>query len=105
MDPVHDPPRKIGSICPPLFVHAFIPHFGNAHETGKSKLRPAGPRPPRFAGGPGPTAVDAVMSSRHRAARLAFALFVITTGVNLQAPLYAAMARQDGVGLTATTVA
>ncbi|MCW5287183.1 MFS transporter [Verminephrobacter eiseniae] len=45
------------------------------------------------------------MNSRHRAARLAFALFVITTGVNLQAPLYAAMARQDGVGLTATTVA
>src|SRR6218665_379844 len=120
--PGERPPRKMGSICPPRFVHAFIHHLGTTHETGKSNLRPASQPPSRqrcdllrMADMPGrcrcclrspaPTAVDAVMNSRHRAARLAFALFVITTGVNLQAPLYAAMARQDGVGLTATTVA
>ncbi len=45
------------------------------------------------------------MSGRRHAALLAFALCVITTGVNLQAPLYATYARQDGYGLTATTIA
>jgi MFS family permease len=45
------------------------------------------------------------MIDRRHPARLAFALCVITTGVNLQAPLYAAYARQDGVGLMATTLA
>jgi len=45
------------------------------------------------------------MTTRHSAARLAFALCVITTGVNLQAPLYAAYARLDGYGVMATTIA
>ncbi len=36
---------------------------------------------------------------------LAAALCVMTTGVNLQAPLYAAYARADGVGVMATTIA
>lgn len=36
---------------------------------------------------------------------LAAALCVMTTGVNLQAPLYAAYARADGVGVMATTLA
>lgn len=43
--------------------------------------------------------------SRALAAQLAFALCVITAGVNLQAPLYAAYARADGAGVMATTVA
>jgi len=42
---------------------------------------------------------------RQQAACLATALFVITTGVNLHAPLYAAMAQRDGAGLAATTIA
>ena len=45
------------------------------------------------------------MTSRRHAAQLAFALCVITTGVNLQAPLYATYARQDGYGVMATTLA
>ncbi len=45
------------------------------------------------------------MSRKRHAAQLAFALCVITTGVNLQAPLYAAYAKQDGYGLMATTIA
>lgn len=39
------------------------------------------------------------------AARLAFALCLVTTAVNLQAPLYTAYAREGGHGVTATTVA
>lgn len=39
------------------------------------------------------------------AARLAFALCMITTAVNLPAPLYAAIATQDGLGVGATTLA
>ncbi|WP_422677902.1 hypothetical protein [Bisbaumannia pacifica] len=39
------------------------------------------------------------------ALRLAFALCMITTAVNLQAPLYAALATRDGVGVGATTLA
>ena len=45
------------------------------------------------------------MSGRRYAVQLAFALGVITVGVNLQAPLYATYARLDGVGVMATTVA
>lgn len=45
------------------------------------------------------------MNTRLPAARLAFALLVITAGVNLQAPLYAAYARLDGLGVMATTIA
>lgn len=45
------------------------------------------------------------MYGRRHAARLAFALCVITTGVNLHAPLYATYAKQDGYGLMATTIA
>lgn len=39
------------------------------------------------------------------ALRLAFALCMITTAVNLQAPLYAALATRGGVGVGATTLA
>ncbi|WP_148253656.1 MFS transporter [Aidingimonas lacisalsi] len=39
------------------------------------------------------------------AMRLAFALCMITTAVNLQAPLYEAFAARDGAGVGATTVA
>jgi len=42
---------------------------------------------------------------RQHPAWLAGALCVITTGVNLQAPLYATYARADGVGVMATTIA
>ncbi|WP_189472765.1 MFS transporter [Litchfieldella qijiaojingensis] len=42
---------------------------------------------------------------RINAMRLAFALCMITTAVNLQAPLYDAFAARDGVGVGATTVA
>lgn len=43
--------------------------------------------------------------NRRRAACLAFALCMITTAVNLQAPLYDAFAARDGLGVGATTVA
>ncbi|WAC71206.1 MFS transporter [Roseateles sp. SL47] len=43
-------------------------------------------------------------STRHPA-WLAVALCVMTTGVNLQAPLYATYAQADGVGVMATTIA
>lgn len=43
--------------------------------------------------------------STRQAKHLAFALLVITAGVNLQAPLYAAYAKSDGVGVFATTLA
>ncbi|QJQ94873.1 MULTISPECIES: MFS transporter [Halomonadaceae] len=43
--------------------------------------------------------------SRINAIRLAFALCTITTAVNLQAPLYDALAARDGVGVGATSVA
>ena len=36
---------------------------------------------------------------------LAFALCMITTAVNLQAPLYDALAARDGLGVGATTIA
>ncbi|MBR9905224.1 MAG: MFS transporter, partial [Gammaproteobacteria bacterium] len=39
------------------------------------------------------------------AACLAFALCTITTAVNLQAPLYDALAARDGLGVGATTIA
>ncbi|MCW8174360.1 MFS transporter [Verminephrobacter aporrectodeae] len=45
------------------------------------------------------------MNERRHAMPLAFALCVITAGVNLQAPLYATYARIDGVGVMATTIA
>lgn len=45
------------------------------------------------------------MTRQRYATRLAFALGVITTGVNLQAPLYATYAKQDGYGVMATTIA
>lgn len=45
------------------------------------------------------------MKSRSQAACLAFALFVICTGVNLHVPLYAVIAQQDGRGVMATTIA
>lgn len=43
--------------------------------------------------------------NRYSAARLAFGLCMITTAVNLQAPLYGALAAQGGVGVAATTIA
>ena len=43
--------------------------------------------------------------SRFNALRLAFALCMITTAVNLQAPLYHALAEEDGAGVGATTIA
>lgn len=43
--------------------------------------------------------------NRMNAARLAFALCVITSAVNLQAPLYDALAARDGLGVGATTIA
>lgn len=42
---------------------------------------------------------------RFDALRLAFALCIITSASNLQAPLYSALAAKDGVGVGATTVA
>ncbi|MGO2242853.1 MAG: MFS transporter [Halomonas sp.] len=42
---------------------------------------------------------------RCNAIRLAFALCMITAGVNLQAPLYDALAARDGLGVGATTIA
>ncbi len=42
---------------------------------------------------------------RRQAAFLAFALITITMGVNLHVPLYPAMAKLDGHGLAATTIA
>ncbi|MGP9807051.1 MFS transporter [Halomonas sp. AOP12-C2-37] len=42
---------------------------------------------------------------RCNAIRLAFALCMITAGVNLQAPLYDALAVRDGFGVGATTIA
>jgi MFS family permease len=45
------------------------------------------------------------MSRPRYAAHLAFALCVITTGVNLQAPLYPSYALQDGAGVMATAIA
>lgn len=44
-------------------------------------------------------------TNRRSAACLAFALCMITTAVNLQAPLYDAFAVRDGLGVGATTVA
>lgn len=43
--------------------------------------------------------------NRMDAARLAFALCVITSAVNLQAPLYDALAARDGLGVGSTTIA
>lgn len=43
--------------------------------------------------------------NRSNAVKLAFALCVITTAVNLQAPLYEAFAARDGLGVGATTLA
>ena len=43
--------------------------------------------------------------NRLDAIRLAFALCMITTAVNLQAPLYSALAAESGLGVGATTVA
>lgn len=43
--------------------------------------------------------------NRRSAACLAFALCTITTAVNLQAPLYDALAARDGLGVGATTIA
>lgn len=43
--------------------------------------------------------------NQYSAARLAFGLCMITTAVNLQAPLYGALAAQGGVGVGATTIA
>jgi len=43
--------------------------------------------------------------NRKSAACLAFALCAITTAVNLQAPLYDALAARDGLGVGATTIA
>lgn len=43
--------------------------------------------------------------NRSNAVKLAFALCVITTAVNLQAPLYGAFAARDGFGVGATTLA
>lgn len=45
------------------------------------------------------------MNRQRHAALLAFTLCVTTTGVNLQAPLYATYARLDGYGVMATTIA
>lgn len=45
------------------------------------------------------------MNRRRHAALLSFTLFVTTTGVNLQAPLYATYARLDHYGVMATTIA
>ncbi|MGP9570454.1 MFS transporter [Halomonas sp. AOP5-CZ2-32] len=42
---------------------------------------------------------------RCNAIRLAFALCMITAGVNLQAPLYDALAARNGLGVGATTIA
>ncbi|CAO1660410.1 MFS transporter [Vreelandella arctica] len=43
--------------------------------------------------------------AQHSAVGLAFALCMITTAVNLQAPLYDALAARDGLGVGATTLA
>lgn len=43
--------------------------------------------------------------NRYPAFCLSFALCMITTAVNLQAPLYDALAAQDGLGVGATTLA
>ncbi|RUR34697.1 MFS transporter [Vreelandella nanhaiensis] len=43
--------------------------------------------------------------NRANAIKLAFALCMITTAVNLQAPLYEALAARDGLGVGATTLA
>ncbi len=45
------------------------------------------------------------MTRRSNALKLAFALCMITTAVNLQAPLYEALAASDGFGVGATTLA
>lgn len=45
------------------------------------------------------------MTNRSSAIKLAFALCMITTAVNLQAPLYEALAACDGLGVGATTLA
>lgn len=45
------------------------------------------------------------MRPNRHAAQLAFALCLITTAVNLQAPLYASYAQMGGYGVAATTVA
>ena len=45
------------------------------------------------------------MTRRSNALKLAFALCMITTAVNLQAPLYEALAARDGLGVGATTLA
>ena len=45
------------------------------------------------------------MSTQKYNKYLAFALCVITTSVNIQGPLYAIYAKNDGYGVLATTVA
>ncbi|MGP8292078.1 MFS transporter [Vreelandella zhanjiangensis] len=45
------------------------------------------------------------MTNRSNAIKLAFVLCMITTAVNLQAPLYEALAARDGLGVGATTLA
>jgi MFS family permease len=45
------------------------------------------------------------MTISKRNVHLSFALFVITTSVNLQGPLYATYALRDGYGMLATTIA
>jgi predicted MFS family arabinose efflux permease len=53
----------------------------------------------------GPFVTSNPSLSTRQAKHLAFALLVITAGVNLQAPLYAAYAKSDGVGVFASTLA
>lgn len=51
------------------------------------------------------TEVGLKVTNRTNAIKLAFALCMITTAVNLQAPLYEALAARDGLGVGATTLA
>ncbi|WP_413616637.1 MFS transporter [Halomonas cupida] len=59
----------------------------------------------RDADGPHQFNVSRSVMNRPAALRLALALCMITTAVNLQAPLYDALAARDGVGAGATSVA
>lgn len=52
-----------------------------------------------------PLLQESLSMSRSHPARLAFALCTITSAVNLQAPLYDALAARSGAGVGATTVA
>lgn len=52
-----------------------------------------------------PLLQESLAMSRFHPARLAFALCMITSAVNLQAPLYDALAARSGAGVGATTVA